>query len=61
MLVAERKPQLYGTQGAPVFSAEEKARVEARRKKVGLPSMAELARERGKLYQRRYAESEQAR
>jgi hypothetical protein len=57
--IAERKPQLYGTQGAAVFSDEEKARVEARRKKLGLPSMAEAARERGKQYQRLYGRSAQ--
>jgi hypothetical protein len=54
VLIAERKPQLYGTQGTPIYSAEEKAQVEARRKKLGLPSMAEMARERGKMYQRLY-------
>jgi hypothetical protein len=58
VLIAERKPQLYGTQGAPVLSEEEKARVEARRKKVGLPTMAEMARERGKMYQQLYDQLE---
>jgi hypothetical protein len=61
VLIAERKPQLYGTQGAPVYSDEEKAQVEARRKKLGLPSMAEMARERGKMYQRLFQQSPQAR
>lgn len=54
VLIAEHKPQLYGTQGAPIYSDAEKAQVEARRKKVGLPSMEEMARERGKMYQRLY-------
>lgn len=58
VLIAERKPQLYGTQGAPIYSDEEKARVEARRKKLGLPSMAEMAREKGKMYQRLYEQSQ---
>jgi hypothetical protein len=61
VLIAERKPQRYGTQGAPSYSAEEKARVEARRRKLGLPSMAEMARERARMYQRLYARPEQAR
>jgi hypothetical protein len=61
VLIVEHKPQLYGTQGAPVYSDQEKAQVEARRKKLGLPSMAEMARERGKQYQRLYEESARAR
>jgi hypothetical protein len=39
----------------------EKAQVEARRKKLGLPSIAEMARERGKMYQRLYQQPSQAR
>jgi hypothetical protein len=54
VLIAEHKPQLYGTQGAPIYSAEEKAQVEARRRKLGLPTVAEMARERAKMYQRLY-------
>jgi hypothetical protein len=61
VLIAEHKPQLYGTQGAPIYSDEEKAQVEARRKKLGLPSMSEMARERGKMYQRLYQQPSQAR
>jgi hypothetical protein len=57
VLAAEHRPQLYGTQGAPVYTDEEKAQVEARRKKLGLPSMAEMARERGKMYQRVYQQA----
>jgi hypothetical protein len=49
---AEGKQQLYGTQGAPQYSAQEKARVEARRKKLGLPSMAEMARLKAEAYER---------
>jgi hypothetical protein len=52
VLTAQNRPQRYGTQGAPRFSAEEKAQVEARRRSVGLPSMEETARSRGEMYRK---------
>jgi hypothetical protein len=53
----EGKPQLYGTQGGPVYTPAERARVDARRKKLGLPSLAETARRRGRLYEQVYREA----
>ena len=51
---AENRPQVYGTQGSPVYSEAEKAEVNARRKKLGMPTMAESARETARFYQQDY-------
>ena len=57
VLVNERKPQVYGTQGAPIYDDAERARVNARRKRLGLPSMAEMARQRGHFYEQAYRQA----
>ena len=53
----EKKPQIYGTQGAPVYTAAEKARVNRRRKALGLPSMAETARQKARFYEEAYRQA----
>jgi hypothetical protein len=52
VLVAQHRPQRFGTQGASLYSKAETAEIDARRKKLGLPSMAEMARTRGQEYER---------
>jgi hypothetical protein len=53
----QRKPQIYGTQGAGHYSEAETAQINARRKQLGLPSMAEMARKKGRFYERVYREA----
>jgi hypothetical protein len=42
VLVNEHTPQLYGTQGASIYTDVQKAQVNARRRRFGLPSRADM-------------------
>ena len=54
VLVNERRPQIYGTQGSPFYDPATRATVDARRRKLGLPSMAESARATAPLIEKAY-------
>jgi hypothetical protein len=58
---AEGRPQVYGTQGSPAYDDVTRAAVNARRKQVGLPSMAETARRNARLLERAYRQHAPAR
>ena len=55
--VNEKRPQVYGTQGAPSYDDVTTAAVNARRRQLGLPSMAETARKIGPHLEQVYRRS----
>lgn len=56
--IAFHRPQTYGTQGAPVYTLSERNEVDARRAQLGLPTMAETARQRSAMYQEKFYSSD---
>ena len=54
VLSAEGRPQQFGTQGAPVYSTDEREEVERRRAMVGLPTIDEMSRLRAEYYDQEY-------